>query len=162
MKTFLLKKHSLVFGAIIAASCFLVGNNTVFAHTAKGTTEVTIVPSPATLVDGDDVTITTTTTSADHPEKVDAGRISLQIATDGLGNPVASADNVQWVTLVPPGKKNPSLGITTFSANLQSLNGGTIVCTSGTTVGFRAQYVTGGGRHKVGTHKSAAVDLVIN
>lgn len=162
MRVFLLKKYSLVFGVIIATSCFLIGNKAVFAHTAKGVTEVTFVPNPATLVDGPDVMITTTTTSEVHPEKVDAGRVRLQIATDGVGNPVASADNVKWVTLVPPGKKKPTAGITNYAADLQNLNGGTIVCTDGQTVGFRALYVTGGGKHKVRTHKSAAVDLMIN
>ncbi|MFO0794784.1 MAG: hypothetical protein U0586_12085 [Candidatus Brocadiaceae bacterium] len=131
---------------------FSQGGKSVLAHTAKGITEITIVPNPITLVDGADVTITTTTTSVDHPEKVDAGRISIQIATDGAGNPVASTDNVNWVTLVPTGKKKPSAGITSYAADLQSLNGGTIVCSLGTTVGFRAQYVTGGGKHEVGTH----------
>jgi hypothetical protein len=123
------------------------------ADGAAGITTITFSANPAVLVPGDDVTITTTTTSAEHPEQVDAGKVTIQLATDGVGNPVPAASVVTWVSLNAPGQ-SPSGGITNLALDLDTLG-----FVPGTVGGFRAHYVTGGGAHRVETHFAAAVDL---
>jgi hypothetical protein len=128
----------------------------VLAVTYTGTTTLTFSANPANL-SGDsaaDVTITTTTTAAGAPQAlIDAGKVMIQLATDGLGNPVPAGSVVAWVALNAPGQ-NPVSGITTLDVDLDALG---FVC--GTVGGFRAHYVTGGGQNKVDTHFSAPVDL---
>jgi len=121
-----------------------------------GTTIVTFSANPATL-SGDsapDVTITSTTTASGAPEAlIDAGKVVIQLATDGAGNPVPAASVVTWVALNAPGQ-NPASGVTTLDVDLDALG---FIC--GTVAGFRAHYVTGGGQDKVDTHFSTPVDL---
>jgi len=124
--------------------------------TYPGTTILDFSDNPA-ILSGDgaiDVTITTTTTATGAlQELIDDGRVTIQLATDGLGNPVPAAEVVDWIALNAPGQ-NPVIGVTTLDVDLDVLG---FDC--GTVGGFRAHYVTGGGRDKVGTHFSDAVDL---
>ncbi|UCD51517.1 MAG: hypothetical protein JSW27_02575 [Phycisphaerales bacterium] len=128
------------------------------ATTYDGTTVVTFSANPATL-SGDstpDVTITTTTTaSGGSPDLIDAGKVVIQLATDGIGNPVPAASVVDWVALNAPGQ-NPTSGVTSLDVDLDSLG-----FVPGTVAGFRAHYVTGGGKDKVDTHFSDPVDLAV-
>jgi len=128
----------------------------VLAETYDGVTTVTFSVNPATL-SGDatpDVTITTTTTAPGASQEViDDGKVTIQLATDGAGNPVPAADVVTWVALNAPGQ-NPVGGVTTLPVDLEALG---FVCD--TVAGFQAHYVTGGGKDKVGQHKSDPVDL---
>ncbi len=150
-----LKKCLLLAMLALSTIIVLTVSVPVLAHGAAGTTTVAFSANPATL-SGDstpDVTITTTTTSAEHPEKVDEGKVTIQLATDGAGNPVPAASVVTWVVLNAPGQ-TPVSGVTTLNVDLDALG---FVC--GTVGGFRAHYVTGGGQHKVETHFSVPVDL---
>ena len=136
----------------------------VFADGAAGTTTVAFSSNPAALSGSatPDVTITTTTTSAGHPDQVDAGAVTVQVATDGIGNLVSSSyvGSITWVGLNSPGQ-NPSGGVTSLALDLDGLLA-TYGAVAPITVAFRTHYVTGGGSHRVNTHFSAAVDLVIN
>ena len=141
---------------VLSTTIVLAAPAPVLAVTYTGTTTLTFSANPANL-SGDsaaDVTITTTTTAAGAPQAlIDAGKVMIQLATDGLGNPVPAGSVVAWVALNAPGQ-NPVSGITTLDVDLDALG---FVC--GTVGGFRAHYVTGGGRDKVDTHFSAPVDL---
>jgi hypothetical protein len=126
------------------------------AATYSGTTTIEFSANPATL-SGDnttDVTITTNTTATGASQAlIDAGKVTIQLATDGSGNPVQAASVDTWVALNSPGQ-NPVNGVTTLDIDLDALG-----FVSGTVGGFRAHYVTGGGPDKVGTHFSDPVDL---
>lgn len=128
------------------------------AVTYDGTTVVAFSANPATL-SGDntpDVTITTTTTAPGaSPGLIDAGKVVIQLATDGIGNPVPAASVVTWEALNAPGQ-TPTGGVTSLDVDLDALG-----FVPGMVGGFRAHYVTGGGRDKVNTHFSEPVDLVI-
>lgn len=79
----------------------------------------------------------------------------IELATDGVGNPVPAASSVvTWVALNSPGVNPDGSGVTTLDVDLDAVK---FVC--GTVGGFRAHYVTGGGSNKVGTHFSTPVDL---
>jgi len=126
--------------------------------TYSGTTVVSFSANPATLSEDSDpdVTVTTTTTATGAPQAlIDAGKVMIQLATDGSGNPVPAGPGVTWVVLNAPGQ-NPVSGVTTLDVDLDALG---FVC--GTVAGFRAHYVTGGGSNKVDTHFSAPVDLTV-
>src|SRR5574341_1345544 len=144
MKALLLKKRSLIFGAIVAASFFLVGNRAVLAHTGVGSTTLVLTQNTAGTVlststclnlSGDtglDLTCTTSTSTTLHTDQIDDGRVNIQIATDGVivyGTPntvnaVPSGDIGLWVTIHRqdadpdhPVKKHPNSedpGITVF------------------------------------------------
>jgi hypothetical protein len=160
-------KCAVLAGGIVVLSLLLT-SGPALADTLPGTTTVTFSSNPATLVVGDDVTITTTTTAPSHSPSppttatlIDAGKVTIELATDGSGNPVPAASVVTWVALNAPGQ-NPVGGITNLSLDLDNLSAlglGLNNFTPGTTGGFRAHYVTGGGQHKVDTHFSPAVDL---
>ncbi len=123
----------------------------------NGSTILTFSVNPATL-SGDsavDVTITTTTTSSVGQPYIDQGKVKIEVATDGLGNPVPAASVVLWVALNNPGTQ-PTSGVVNLGVDLDALG-----CEPGTFVGFQAHYITGGGSTKVDTHFSAAVDLEI-
>lgn len=142
----------------------------VSADTAAGTTTIAFSSNPATLSGSaaPDVTITSTTTAGSHVDKIDEGKVIIEVATDnpteGAGNLVSSSyvGTIYWDPLNDPGQ-NPS-GASHETSLALDLDG--LLATYGAvapiTVAFRAHYVTGGGPHKVGTHFSAAVDLVIN
>ena len=119
----------------------------------NGSTIISFSSNPAPLVPGNDVTITTTTSSLTQPTHIDEGRVTIQLATDALGVPVPAGSVVTWVSLNPPGQ-NPVGGVTTLDVDLDALG-----FLPGTIGGFRAHYVTGGGSNHVDTHFSAAVDL---
>jgi len=164
------KKSVVVFAALgLVLSC-IFGARNAFADGAAGQTVIAFSPDPAALVAGNDVTITTTTTSSGHPEKVDSGKIHIQIATDGAGNPVPSGLNVLWVRIDaaitgPPGGGLTLVnGVASLGVDLDALNTlglGLNNPSCGDVVGFRAQYVTGGGQHRVETHFSSGFDLAI-
>jgi hypothetical protein len=125
------------------------------AKNLPGTTVVTFSANPITLVAGPDVTVTTTTTSTASQQDIDKGKVKIQIATDGLGNPVPAEAVVTWVTVNPKGQK-PVAGVTNLAVDLDNYS-----VTAGMTVGFRAHYVTGGGKNHVETHFSAGANLVV-
>jgi hypothetical protein len=125
------------------------------AAPVPGSTTISLFPNPATL-SGDsatDVTITTTTTSSAGQPYIDEGKVTIQLATDGSGNPVPAASVVTWVALNSPGQ-SPASGVTTLDVDLDGLG-----FVSGTAGGFQAHYVTGGGSTKVAEHFSDPVDL---
>ena len=122
--------------------------------------------NPATL-SGDsttDVTITTTTISDGGAALISAGKVMIELATDGTvldaelkpigGNPVPSADVVYWMALNAPGANPDGSGVTTLDVDLDVLG---FDC--GTVGGFRAHYIPGGRSDKVAEHKSDEVDL---
>ncbi len=145
----------LVFSAIIV----LAPPAPVLATNYAGTTTLVFSANPATL-SGDstpDVTITTTTTAPGASAAlISAGKIMIELATDELGNPVPAASVVAWVALNDPGVSPDESGVTTLAVDLDALG---FVC--GTVGGFRAHYVTGGGKDKVDTHFSDEVDLTV-
>jgi hypothetical protein len=123
--------------------------------TPNGSTQISFSANPATL-SGDsatDVTITTTTTSSAGQPYIDEGKVIIELATDGSGNPVPAASVVLWVALNDPGQI-PVNGNTTLDLDIDGLG-----FIDGMIGGFRAHYVTGGGKTKVDTHFSAPVDL---
>lgn len=142
----------------------------VSADTAAGTTTLAFSSNPATVSGSAaaDVTITTTTSAGSHTDKIDDGKVIIEVATDnateGAGNLVSSsyAGTIYWDPLNAPGQ-NPS-GASHETSLALDLDG--LLATYGAvapiTVAFRAHYVTGGGSHKIDTHFSSAVDLVIN
>ncbi len=111
----------------LAAFLFAMGGSLLWAHGAPGTTTVSFSSNPATLVAGNDVTISTLTTSTGHPEKVDDGKVAIQLATDGTGNPVPAASVVTWVALNAPGQ-NPSSGVTNLAVDLFAVCAGCTTC----------------------------------
>ena len=128
------------------------------AKPIPGSTTLVFSDNPAVLSgDGSpDVTITTTTTSTASQPVIDAGKVMIELATDGFPfyNPVPAASVVDWVALNAPGQL-PSTGVTTLDVDLDALG-----FVGGTVGGFRAHYVTsGGGGDKVATHTSDPVDL---
>ena len=130
----------------------------VSAATYVGTTTISFSANPAILSGGSDpdVTITTTTTAPEATQAlIDAGKVTIQLATDGAGNPVPAASVNTWVALMP-NNVNPVNGVVTWNVDLDGLG-----FVPGTTGGFRAHYVTGGGKYKVGTHFSDAADLTV-
>jgi hypothetical protein len=134
----------------------LAGAQPALADGAAGTTTVSFSANPVSICEPDaapDVTISTLTTSAGHPEEVDNGKVTIQMATDGLGNPVPCGPGVTWVALNAPGQ-SPVAGVTSLAVDLDGLG-----VSAGDTVGFRAHYVTGGGSHRVDTHFAACADL---
>ena len=152
------KAKSLLLLAMLMLSLIIVLVLAVpaLAETFDGSTILEFWDNPAVLsADATiDVTITTTMTATGASQAlIDDGRVTIQLATDGDGNPVPAADVVDWVALNAPGQ-NPATGVTTLDVDLDDLG---FIC--GTVGGFRAHYVTGGGRHKVGTHFSDPVDL---
>jgi hypothetical protein len=141
----------------IAALCLALTTAGTVLAAPNGSTVLTFSVNPATL-SGDsaaDVTITTTTTSSVGQSYIDEGKVMIEVATDGLGHPVPAAEVVLWVALNDPGS-SPTGGVFAFDVDLDALG-----CVPGTFVGFRAHYITGGGRTHVDTHFSAAVDLEI-
>ncbi|UCD30158.1 MAG: hypothetical protein JSV03_06725, partial [Planctomycetota bacterium] len=151
------KKHSLIL--LLSVTLVLLMTSVLIADKPiPGSTTLVFSVNPATL-SGDsapDVTITTTTTSAASQPVIDAGKVMIELATDGLPfyNPVPAASVVTWVALNAPGQ-NPATGITTLDVDLDALG-----FVGGTVGGFRAHYVTGGGGgDKVATHTSDPVDL---
>jgi hypothetical protein len=161
-------RTSLTVLVAIGSALVIASAPAAFAHGAEGTTTLSFSSNPATLVAGPDVTITTHTSSAEHPEKVDDGKIHVFIATDGAGNPVACADVVVWVRIdaaITGGGGGLTLtgGETALNVDLDSLSSlgldlSDVAC--GDNICFRAQYVTGGGQHKVNTHFSEPVTLM--
>jgi hypothetical protein len=129
----------------------------VSAATYVGTTTISFSANPATLSGGSAPDVTITTTTAAEPEAtqdmIDDGKVTIQLATDGAGNPVPTASVNTWVALMP-NNVNPVNGVVTWNVDLDGLG-----FVPGTTGGFRAHYVTGGGSDKVGTHFSDAADL---
>src|SRR5574341_1483829 len=121
MTALLLKKRSLIFGAIVAASFFLVGNRAVLAHTGVGTTNLFLYQLPAGNIllnntdsclnlsgsTAPDVACLAVTTTTLHTDQINEGRVNIQIATDGVivyGTPntvnaVPSGDIGLWVTV---------------------------------------------------------------
>ncbi len=156
--------------AVIGSALIIASGQIVLAHGAEGTTTLSFSSNPATLVSGPDVTLTTHTSSQDHPEKVDDGKIHIFIATDGSGNPVACSEVVEWVRIdaaITGGGGGLALtgGETTLSVDLDSLSSldldpvlSNVDC--GNSVCFRALYITGGGQHKVKTHSSDPATLM--
>ena len=140
----------------------------VAADTAAGTTTIAFSSNPATLSGSAaaDVTISTTTTAGSHVDKIDEGKVIIEVATDnpteGAGNLVSSSyvGTIYWDPLNDPGQ-SPSSGATSLPLDLDGLLA-TYGAVAPITVAFRAHYVTGGGSHKIDTHFSSAVDLVIN
>ena len=131
-----------------------------------GNTTLGFSDNPATL-SGDstpDVTITTTTTSAGGAALISAGKVMIELATDGTvldaelnpigGNPVPSSEVVYWMALNAPGENPDGSGVTMLDVDLDALG---FDC--GTVGGFRAHYIPGGGSDKVAEHKSDEVDL---
>lgn len=145
--------------AMLALSAFIVMAvpGAVMAETFEGSTILEFSDNPANL-SGDsspDVTITTTTTAEGASAAlISEGKVMIELATDGSGNPVPAASVDTWVALNDPGVNPDEYGVTTLEVDLDALG---FVC--GTVGGFRAHYVTGGGRDKVGTHFSDEVDL---
>jgi hypothetical protein len=144
---------------MVVAICLALATTgtAVAAPQLNGSTVLTFSVNPATL-SGDatvDVIVTTTTTSSAGQPYIDQGKVMIEVATDGLGNPVPTASVVLWVALNDPGTQ-PSGGVVNLGVDLDALG-----CIPGTFVGFRAHYITGGGSPKVDTHFSAAVDLEI-
>ena len=156
-----MKRAKTVFlGVGLVTTLLVLMGGTVLAGpgtTYEGVTVLTFSANPATL-SGDsapDVTITTTTTTPPGGESlIGEGKVMIELATDGLGNPVpASTVGIVWVALNDPGQ-NPVNGVTTLDVDLDGLG-----FVDGTVGAFRAHYVTGGGQNKVGTHFSEPVDL---
>lgn len=155
---------------VVATALIIASGPILLAHGAEGTTTISFSANPATLVSGPDVILTTHTTSAGHPEKVDDGKIHIFIATDGSGKPVACTEVVEWVRIDAAvtgggGGQTVTAGETTLSLDLENLSSlaldpvlNDVAC--GDTVCFRAQYVTGGGQHKVNTHYSDPANLM--
>jgi hypothetical protein len=166
MNSHAMKSAVLALGGV--ALLLFLTSGPALADTLTGTTMVTFSSNPVTLGAGNDVTITTTTTAPPHSPSppttatlIDQGTVVIQLATDGAGNPVPAASVVKWVALNAPGQ-NPVGGMTNLPLDLDNLSAlglGLNNFTPGTTGGFRAHYVTGGGQHKVDTHSSPAVDL---
>lgn len=123
----------------------------------NASTELTFSDNPVTLIAGNDVTITTTTTSATVSAAViSAGKVTIEYATlAGVPVPAGTA-GAGWTALNAPGQNPNASGITTLAFDLDALG-----ATPGMTIGFRAHYVTGGGSTKADSHFSGAVDLVI-
>lgn len=145
----------------VAILLTLLAGAAAWADTITGTTVVSQNPAnPVPLGAGTDVQLTSTTTAPPHSPTppttaalISAGKVTFQYATDGGGNPVPEASVVTWVSLNSPGQ-NPIAGQTTLDVDLDALG-----FVSGTTGGFRAHYVTGGGAHKVDTHFSQPIDI---
>jgi len=162
MNAFIIMKHAIRLGWGFVFLFFLA-SGPVLADAVSGTTAVTFSSNPVTLVPGNDVTITTTTTSTDvHTSPpttaalIDAGKVTIEMATDGLNNPVPAASVVSWVGLNAPGV-NPVAGVTSLAVDLDSLG-----FVPGTKGGFRAHYVgvnINPGAHRISTHSSPGVDL---
>ncbi len=137
------------------ALLLFLASGPALADTLTGTTTVTFSSNPVTLVAGNDVTITTTTTAPDHSSSppttatlIDQGKVTIELATDESGNPVPAASVVTWVALNAPGQ-SPVAGVTSLALDLDNLSAlglGLSNFTPGTTGGFRAHYVTGGGQ----------------
>ena len=125
--------------------------------TVTGTTVISFSSNPVTLVAGNDVTITTTTTTdPSYPALISAGKVTIEYASSG-GVPVpAGTAGANWIALNSPGQNPNATGVTTLAVDLDALG-----AIPGMTIGFRAHYVTGGGSDKVGTHFSDLVDLGI-
>lgn len=146
------------FAAAVAVA--LLTSTAGWANTITGTTAVTQDPAnPVPLAAGNDVTLTSTTTAPAHvspttAQLISAGKVVFQVATDGGGNPVPFGSVTLWVSLNAPGQNPDGGGQTMLGVDLDTLG-----FTSGTTGGFRAHYVTGGGAHKVDTHFSDMIDV---
>jgi hypothetical protein len=159
------RTRTVLFGLTLTVAVMVLMAGPALAATFTGSTTLGFSANPATLSgDSDpDVTITTTTTAPGGNGCIDQGKVMIELATDGTlldgdsnpigGNPVPSSEVVYWLALNDPGQY-PSGGITNLSVDLDGLG-----FVSGTTGGFRAHYVTGGGKDKVGTHFSDPVDL---
>lgn len=153
------KVTKFLLSAMFALSALIVTAmpTAVMAETFDGSTILEFSDNPCTL-SGDstpDVTITTTTTAEGATaELISEGKVMIELATDGIGNPVPAASAVTWVALNDPGVNPDEFGVTTLDVDLDALG---FVC--GTVGGFRAHYITGGGKDKVGTHFSEEVDL---
>ena len=144
-------------GGVIALLMMLAGGPAFAAQSLNGSTAITFSSNPATL-SGDsatDVTITSTTTSTESASVISAGKVVIQLATDGVGNPVPAGSVVTWVDLNAPGQNPDGSGQTSLAVDLDGLG-----FVPGTVGGFRAHYVTGGNSPHVDTHFSLAVDLV--
>jgi len=91
----------------------------------------------------------------------------IELATDGLGNPVPAGPGVVWGALNSPGQNPDASGVTEYDLDLDNvvvqIDGQPVVIefTCGTVAGFQAHYVTGGGNTKVATHFSEPVDLTV-
>jgi hypothetical protein len=152
-----MKTGKMLMVAAICLTFITAGTTLAVPLPPNGSTVLTFSDNPATLSGDatDDVTITTTTTSSLGQPYIDEGKVMIEVATDGLGNPVPTASVVLWVALNDPGTQ-PSGGVVNLGVDLDALG-----CIPGTFVGFRAHYITGGGSPKVDTHFSAPVDLEI-
>jgi hypothetical protein len=151
------EKKVLLLAILMLSTVIVLGApRPVLAATYTGTTVLTFSANPATL-SGDstpDVTITTATTSSGGAALISAGKVMIELATDGSGNPVPAGPSVIWVAINAPGVNPDEFGVTTLDVDLDVLG---FDC--GTVGGFRAHYVTGGGQDKVGEHMSDPVDL---
>src|ERR1043165_2510857 len=90
---------------------------------------------------GPDVCVVTNTTSSLGQPYIDQGRVQLEIATDGLGNPVPNSyPTITWVRVdnFGGGGQNPTGGLCTFPVNLDDLSafGVNPVTCALTSVGF--------------------------
>ncbi|WP_432474752.1 hypothetical protein [Amphritea sp. HPY] len=138
--------------------------SSVFVHadTLSGSTSIVSLPaSPVKLEVGNDLTLTSTTIAPEHSPSppttqslISEGKVTFLLATDGSGNPVPANAVVDWVDLMPKKLAPDGSGQTSIDVDLDALG-----FVAGTTGGFRAHYVTGGGRDKVGTHFSDPIDI---
>jgi hypothetical protein len=122
----------------------------------NASTSFSITPTPVLLsLDAapDAVADTQTTSAAVSTAVIDAGKITIEMATYlGLPTTVATPGFV-WTGL-PPGNMNPSGGATASSIDFDGLG-----FVDGMQASFRAHYVTGGGAVKADEHKSPIIDI---
>lgn len=138
--------------AVILGMALLAYGGTQYA----GTTSLALSCNPCTLGPGVDLVITTTTTAPGHEDLIDDGKVDVEYATDGVGNPVPAASVVSWVAVLPNNQTPDSDGKTFHNIDLDAL--GFVV---GTVGGFRAHYKPGSGPDKIGTHFSLTIDVTI-
>jgi hypothetical protein len=128
----------------------------------------------------DPVVVKTTTTSSDPAitAVIDDGKVQLQIAANNnTGEPTTVSDpDLRWVRIDGAGAgTSPSGGVACFPVDLDGLFDLNITWTlpdltvvrlqnvtcDNTTVGFRANYITGGGNPHADNHFSAGTPLTI-